>query len=161
MANEKSIFIQIVEKPARKVIIKRGIHAADYFAYCEEVGCDIWGLLTSMKSLSGEPVCLWLPEQYRAGASEYVQGVEVEADYDGAVPEGLDVIDLPAATYLMFQSEPFAEEDYCEAIDALQSAMDIYQPSVIGHVLDAENPPLPFEPPGGRGYFQLQAGQRV
>ena len=48
MANEKSVFIQVMEKPTRKVVIKRGIAAADYFAYCEEVGCDVWGVLTSM-----------------------------------------------------------------------------------------------------------------
>lgn len=41
-----------------------------------------------MKSLCGEPVCLWLPEKYREeGTSEYVQGVEVDADFDGAIPE--------------------------------------------------------------------------
>ena len=70
-----------------------------------------------MKSLCGEPVCLWLPPEQRApGTSEYVQGVETAEDYDGPVPEGFDVIRLPAAEYLMFQGEPFAEEDYCEAV---------------------------------------------
>ena len=29
--------------------------------YCNEAGCDVWGLLTSIKSISGELVCLWLP----------------------------------------------------------------------------------------------------
>ena len=62
MSEVKSVFIQVVEKPARKVIIKRGKTATEYFQYCEEVGCDVWGLLCSMKSISGEPVCLWLPE---------------------------------------------------------------------------------------------------
>ena len=157
MANEKSVFIQAMEKPPRKVILKRGIAAADYFAYCEEVGCDVWGVLTSMKSLCGEPVCLWLPKQYRAGKSEYVQGVEVSADYDGPEPEGFDVIDLPAATYLMFQSEPFAEEDYCEAIDSLQAAMDKYDPSVIGYRWDDTNPRIQLEPIGKRGYIELRA----
>ena len=161
MANEKNIFIQVVEKPARKVIIKRGVEAADYFAYCGEVGCDIWGVLTSMKSLCGEPVCLWLPEQYRAGRSEYVQGVEAESDYDGPVPGGFDVISLPAATYLMFQSEPFEEEDYCEAIESLQAAMERYQPSAIGYVWDGENPRIQLEPRGERGYIELKAVKKA
>lgn len=70
--------------------IRRGVRAEDYFAYCEEVGCDVWGLLTSMKSLCGEPVCLWLPEKLRKpGTSVYVQGVEVPEDYSGPVPEEL------------------------------------------------------------------------
>lgn len=109
----KNVFVQAVTKPARKVIIKRGVNADDYFPYCEEVGCDVWGLLMSIKSLEGEPVCLWLPDAYRApGTSEYVQGVEVAVSYDGPVPEGFDVITLPEADYLMFKGEPFEEEDY-------------------------------------------------
>ena len=86
---ESNVFIQVIHKPERRVLLKRGIKAADYFDYCEEVGCDVWGLLTSIHSISGEPVCMWLPERYRKpGTSEYVQGVEVEPDYDGEVPEG-------------------------------------------------------------------------
>lgn len=32
------IFVQVIERPARKMILKRGIKAEDYFAYCDEVG---------------------------------------------------------------------------------------------------------------------------
>lgn len=156
-----NIFIQVIEKPARKAIVKRGVTAADYWTYCNEVGCDVWGILTSMPSLGGEPVCLWLPEKYRLpNTSEYVQGVEVPFDNESIVPEGFDVIELPAATYLMFQGEPFAEEDYCEAIGALQDAMEKYEPSVIGYVWDDENPDIQLEPIGTRGYIELKAVKR-
>jgi AraC family transcriptional regulator len=75
MENIKNVFIQVVEKPSRKVIIKRGVKADGYWDYCQEVGCDVWGILTSIKSLSKEPVCLWLPEGYRKpNTSIYVQG---------------------------------------------------------------------------------------
>lgn len=161
MANEKSVFIQVMEKPQRKVVVKRGVQAADYWSYCQEVGCDVWGVLTSMPSLCGEPVCLWLPVLYRGGKSEYVQGVEVSADYAGPVPEGFDVIDLPAATYLMFQSEPFAEDDYCAAIESLQAAMDRYTPSVIGYRWDDTSPRIQLEPRGERGYIELRAVQKA
>ena len=108
MKEVKSVFIQIIRKPQRKVIIKRGTNADDYFNYCDEVGCDVWGTLLSMDSLCGEPVCMWLPERYRApGTSVYVQGVEVSCDYAGAIPEGFDVIALPEAEYLMFQGGAF------------------------------------------------------
>ncbi|MGM9605965.1 MAG: helix-turn-helix domain-containing protein [Oscillospiraceae bacterium] len=154
----QSVFVQLIQKPERKVILKRGVSAADYFAYCEEVGCDIWGLLTSMDSLCGEPVCLWLPEQYRKpGTSVYVQGVEVGADYDGTVPEGFDVITLPPAEYLMFQGEPFREEDYCQAITAVQQAMDKYDPALLGRRWDDANPRVQLEPRGERGYIELRA----
>ncbi len=161
MENEKSVFIQTIEKPRRKVILKRGVKATEYWSYCVEVGCDVWGVLTSMKSLCGEPVCMWLPATYRAGGSEYVQGVEVPTESDGPVPEGFDVIELPAAMYLMFQSEPFAEEDYCAAIESLQAAMDKYDPAVIGYRWDDGSPRIQLEPRGERGYIELRAVKKI
>lgn len=158
MQQTKTVFIQAVDKPARKVIIKRGIKAADYWTYCNEVGCDVWGMLTSIKSISGEPVCLWLPAKYiLPGTSEYVQGVEVSCDYNGEIPDGFDVITLPAAKYLMFRGEPFAEEDFGTAIEEVQSAIEKYDPSVIGCKWDKENPRIQLEPIGTRGYIELLA----
>ena len=158
MAEPKHVFIQVIHKPRRKVIIKRGIQADNYFDYCGEVGCDVWGVLLSMDSLCGEPVCLWLPERYRLpDTSTYVQGVEVAEDFDGIIPEGFDVITLEEADYLMFQGEPFAEEDYCEAIFAVQNAMNRYVPSVIGCCWDDTNPRIQLEPRGERGYIELRA----
>ncbi len=162
MENVQNVFVQILRKPERKVIIKRGVKAEDYFPYCEEVGCDVWGLLTSMDSLCGEPVCLWLTKRYiKPGTSVYVQGVEAAADYAGPVPEGFDVITLPAAEYLMFQGEPFREEDYCDAIAAVQRSMEKYDPSVIGYAWDDENPRIQLEPRGERGYIELRAVKRT
>ncbi|MCB6610784.1 AraC family transcriptional regulator [[Clostridium] symbiosum] len=158
MENLKNVFIQVIEKPARKVIIKRGVKANDYFAYCEEVGCDVWGLLQSIKSISGEPVCMWLPHRFiKPGTSEYVQGVEVSYDYDGIVPEGFEVLDLPAAKYMMFQGEPFAEEDYCVAIDEVKEAIRRYNLSMTGYAWDEENPRIQLEPIGSRGYIEMLA----
>ncbi len=152
----KNVFVQVVEKPARKVIIKRGKTATHYWTYCEEVGCDVWGLLTSIQSISGEPVCLWLPRTHiRPGTSEYVQGVEVGMDYAGEIPEGFEVIELPQAKYLMFQGEPFEEEDFAEAISQVQQAIRRYQPSVIGCEWDDSNPRIQLEPIGARGYIEL------
>lgn len=156
MENTKTIFLQVIEKPARKALIRRGVKAADYYAYCTEVGCDIWGLLVSMKSISGEPVAMWLPDRYiKPGTSKYVQGVEVATDYDGIVPEDFDVIELPQAKYLMFQGERFAEEDYEKAIDQVWEAEKKYDPSVIGYAWDDENPRIQLEPVGSRGYIEL------
>lgn len=157
MENLQSVFVQVIHKNARKVIIKRGVKAEDYFSYCEEVGCDVWGTLTSMDSICGEPVCLWLTKQYKKpDTSAYVQGVEVSADYNGVIPDGFDIIDLPEADYLMFQGEPFAEENYCEAILAVQQSMNRYEPSVIGYEWDNESPRIQLEPRGKRGYIELR-----
>ena len=161
MENVQSVFIQVIKKPERKVIIKRGIKAEDYFPYCEEVGCDIWGILTSMDSLCGEPVCLWLPETYKKpNTSTYVQGVEVASDYAGPVPEGFDIISLPESEYLMFQGEPFKEEDYCEAIVGVQHAINSYDPQIIGYEWDDSNPRIQLEPRGERGYIELRGVKR-
>lgn len=158
MENVRNVFVQVIHKPERKAIIKRGIKATNYWDYCEEVGCDIWGMLMSMDSLCGEPVCLWLPSKYiTANTSEYVQGVEVDKDFVGNIPSGFDVIELPACSYLMFQGEPFREEDYCDAISAVQKSMDKYEPSVIGYEWDNENPRIQLEPRGERGYIELKA----
>lgn len=146
MAEIKNVFVQVIDKPAHKVVVKRGIKADEYWAYCKEVGCDVWGVLMSMKSLCGEPVCMWLPEKYiKPGTSKYVQGVETAADYEGTVPDGFDVIDFPAQKYLMFQGEPFKEEDYCDAITAVEQAMDKYDPKLIGYEWDDSNPRIQLE----------------
>lgn len=156
MEKLKNVFLQIIDKPARKVIIKRGVNATEYLTYCEEVGCEVWGLLQSIPSISGEPVCLWLPAAaQKPGTSAYVQGVEVSVDDDGIIPEGFDMITLPAAKYLMFQGEPFAEEDYCLAIDELRAAIARYDPAIIGYAWDKQNPRIQLEPIGARGYIEL------
>ena len=152
----RNVFIQLIEKPARKVIIKRGVKANEYFSYCEEVGCDVWGLLTSIRSISGEPVCMWLPKKMRKPVTnEYVQGVEVESDYNGSVPEGFEIIELPAAKYLLFRGEPFADEDYEQAIVEIWQAEKKYDPAFIGYKWDEENPRIQLEPRGERGYIEL------
>ena len=156
LSEVKSVFIQVIEKPERKVIIKRGKEATEYFKYCEEVGCDVWGLFCSMKSICGEPVCLWLPKKYiNEGTSEYVQGVEVAIDYSGEIPEGFDVIELPKCKYIMFQGEPFEEENFGEAIEQVWEAIKKYNPQTIGYEWDNSNPRIQLEPIGTRGYIEL------
>ena len=162
MKETRNIFIQVIEKPARKVIIKRGIKATEYWTYCQEVGCDVWGLLSSIKSISGEPVCLWLPEHLRNPIENvYVQGVEVELDYSGIIPEGFEIIELPASTYLLFRGEPFEEDDYEDAIGEIWNAEKKYNPEFIGYEWDEMNPRIQFEPIGERGYIELVSVKKL
>ena len=158
MKDTEIIFTQVTERPARKVIIRRGRKAADYFAYCEEIGCDVWGLLSSIRCLEGEPISMWLPERYRlAGTSEYVQGAEVPLDWDSAVPDGFDVIELPAAKYLRFQGEPYPEEEYGQAIGRMWAALESFDPGRFGLAWDADNPRIQLAPMGERGYIEYRA----
>lgn len=157
MSDTRTVFVREVQKPARKVLVKRGREATDYFDYCDEVGCDIWGLLVSMCGPGEEPVCLWLPRNLRAGGSEYVQGVEVPSDYAGPVPAGLDLVELPAARYLQFTGEPYPEEEYETAIREMWEAIARYDPAQVGLAWDESNPRIQLEPRGARGYIELVA----
>lgn len=162
MAEVRNVFVTVCEKPARKVIVKRGVKADEYMSYCEEVGCEIWGLLMSIRSPEGEPVCMWLPEKYRDPVTNvYVQGAEVPLDYDGIVPEGLDVIELPACTYLRFKGEKFAEEDYERAIAEVWQAEDRFDYADAGFARDGENPRIQLAPVGERGYIELVPVKKI
>jgi DNA-binding XRE family transcriptional regulator len=153
-----NILVTITERPARKAVIKRGIKAKDHFEYCDEVGCGVWKELQKIKGIGNEPISMWLPKRYvKENTSEYVQGMEVTWDHKGTVPDGFDVIELPAAKYLMFQGDPFEEESYCEAIDTVRNAIDRYDPNAIGCKWDPESPRIQLEPKGRRGYIELLA----
>ncbi len=89
------------------------------------------GILASIKEALYEPVGLWLPEDLRpAGTSVYAQGVEVPVDYQGLIPEGFEMIDLPACTMLLFQGDPYDEARFDEAIEAVMKQIDTYDPSL-------------------------------
>lgn len=152
------VFTQVIERPARKIILKRGVKAADYFEYCGEVGCDVWGVLISVKGALYESIGMWLPEKLRApGTSEYCQGVEVSADYSGPVPEGYDLQNLAPCKYLVFQGEPFEDERFEEAITAVWEAIDRFDPRRFGWEWAAEDGPrFQLEPRGDRGYIEAR-----
>lgn len=76
-------------------------------------------------------------------------------EYDGVVPDGFEAVEFPAARYLMFQGQPFEEEDYCQAITEVQQAIDNYSPAALGLVWDEANPRIQLEPVGTRGYIEL------
>lgn len=154
--NTKAVFVQIVERPKRKLLLRRGIQATEYFEYCEEVGCDVWGVLTSVVDALYEPIGLWLPTvMRREGTSEYVQGVEVPIEYDKALPEGYELIELPAGKVMIFQGEPYAEEDFMEAIMELKPKIDAFDPSVYGYEFAEDcEPRFQLSPMGYRGYIE-------
>ncbi len=158
-----AIFVQVIDRPARKVLLKRGKKAEDYFEYCEEVGCDIWGMLCSVKEALYEPIGMWLPNKYRpSGTSYYAQGVEVPADYRGEVPEGLELMDLPPCQMMVFQGPAFEDERFEEAIVDVWELMKTYQPELYGFAwADEDGPRFQMEPQGYRGYIEGRPVRRV
>ena len=152
------IFVQVIDRPARKVIVKRGKKAEHYFAYCEEVGCDVWGVLCSVKEALYEPIGMWLPPRFRReGTSEYVQGVEVPMDYKGDLPEGFELMELPPCQMMVFQGPPYEDAAFCEAIEALSDAMEKYDPTLYGFAwADDIGPRFQLAPQGYRGYIEAR-----
>jgi AraC family transcriptional regulator len=152
----KTIFVQVIERPARKVLLLRGKKAEEYFSYCEEVGCDVWGVLTSIKEALYEPIGMWLPKQLiKPGTSTYVQGVELPLDYTNAVPEGYELIELPPCTMMVFQGEPFEDEKFHEAIGEIWEHVEKFDPKLYGYEFDPEAAPrFQLAPMGYRGYIE-------
>ncbi len=152
----KVVFVQILERPRRKLLFLPGRSATHYFAYCEEVGCQVWDDLKGIREAIHEPMGLWLPDNLRPeGTSTYVQGVEVPADYAGPVPEGHRVIELAPCKMLVFQGEPFEDEDFMQAINSLWDVMNSYDPHIIGYEwADDEAPRFQLNPMGYRGYIE-------
>lgn len=154
----KTVFVQVIERPARRLILKRGIKAAHYFEYCEEVGCDVWGVLSSIKEAIYEPAGMWLPGGMRKpGTSVYAQGVEVPADYAGEVPEGFELIDLQPCKMMVFQGQPYEDEKFQEAIGDMWEVMKGYNPEIYGFKwADEDGPRFQLAPMGYRGYIEAR-----
>lgn len=157
-ANPNTIFVQVIERPARKLILKRGTKATHYFEYCEEVGCDIWGILSSIKSALYEPIGMWMPESFRKpDTSTYTQGVEVPIDYSGVIPDGFDIMDLPPCKMMVFQGQPYDDENFQDAISELWEVMKTYNPEIYGFEwADEDGPRFQLVPMGYRGYIEAR-----
>lgn len=161
-AMAKAIFVQVVERPERKCLLKRGQKAEGYFDYCAEAGCDVWGLLSSVKEALYEPVGMWLPGNLRpAGTSEYVQGVELPMEYDKPVPDGYELVTFPPCTMMVFQGEPYGEEDLQEAIGEVWEHISRFDPRLYGFRWAPEaGPRFQLSPMGYRGYIEARPVER-
>ncbi|MCK7460724.1 MAG: hypothetical protein MZU84_00880 [Sphingobacterium sp.] len=68
------------------------------------MGCDVWDRLAAIPNALQEPLGMWLPDRLRPpGTSQYVQGVEVVADFAGDLPDGFELAELPACKMMVFQ----------------------------------------------------------
>jgi AraC-like DNA-binding protein len=153
-----SVFVQVVDCPERKLILKRGVKATHYYEYCEEVGCDVWNVLSGIKEAIYEPIGMWMPESMRdPGTSLYAQGVEVPLDYSGEIPEGYETIDLPPCKMMVFQGQPFDDNNFESAISDLWETMKTYNPELYGFEwADEDGPRFQLAPMGYRGYIEAR-----
>lgn len=164
MQNTAVIFTQIVERPARKLILMRSKSAEDYFAYADEVGCGesgaslAWDALTEIKEALYEPVGLWLPDNMRPeGTGIYAHGVEVPASYSKMPPKGFEIIELPACKLIVFQGEPYNDESFEKAVNICIDRIDSFNPEVYGYRYAPELAPrMQLAPYGWRGYIEMR-----
>lgn len=163
MANLNTVFVQVVERPERKLILKRGVKAAHYFDYCEEVGCEVWEVLSGIRGALYEPIGMWLPESMvRPGTSVYAQGVEVPLDFSGEVPKGCEVVTLPACRMMVFQGPPFEDEKFEDAISDIWEIMKSYDPKLYGFEwADEDGPRFQLAPLGYRGYIEARPVRQI
>ncbi|MGI6441070.1 MAG: TIGR04076 family protein [Tissierellia bacterium] len=155
---------RVLDRPARKLILKRSQNADHYLAYVAEVGCGrhgdsaAWDVLEHVKDALFEPVGLWLPEPLqKEGTGSYAHGVEVPIIYTDPVPEGFDEITLPPCRYLVFMGAPYREEDEQDAIGKTMEQIDAFDPATHGYEYAPETGPrMQLKPAGSRGYIELR-----
>jgi len=162
--NVKAVFVQIVDRPQRKMILKRGVSATHYFEYCDEVDSEkVWGILESIKEALYEPVGMWLPEEFRPqNTSENAQGVEVPFDYSNEIPKGFDIIELPETKMMVFQGEPYDDDNFRSEVGAVMNIVKKYDPSRYGYQWASENGPrVQLKPLGFRGYIEAKPVKEI
>ena len=90
--------------PAHKYIGIWDMRAKNYGEFWEYHDCDdVCGIIESMRHVSLEVVgCHQAGWFYENGQKGYFYGLGVPADYKGEVPEGFEIREIPASTYLVF-----------------------------------------------------------
>lgn len=160
MANtEKDVKIYFVTIPAHKYLHIRNYESIGYWDFWQKQSqipgqdCEtICGLLASSKGklddLGGsdinsgggqimgyinEPtgrICSWgipLAESY---------GVRLPADYDGEVPEQMQIMDVPEGEYIVFEHGPFDFQQNSAVEQKIEEAMKRFDYSASGYCLD-------------------------
>lgn len=99
---------------------------------------------------------MWLPDMLiKPSTSKYVQGVEVPLDYDNVIPEGFELIDLPASQIMIFQGQPYDDNDFESEIMEVMDAIKAFKPALYGYEFyNKETPRFQLEPRGERGYIE-------
>jgi AraC family transcriptional regulator len=154
----QTYFIQVVNRPARKLILKRGVKAYHYFEFLQEVGANTNDELKKIKGNLYEPCGMWLPKNLRKpGTSEFVMGVEMPASFKGKVPKGFEIISLKPCKMMVFQGPPFGDIlESAKAIMKLWAVLETFKPETYGYAFaDEDGPRLQLEPQPQRGHIEL------
>ncbi len=109
MSTVKETNIRFEFIPEHKYIGIWDIRSKNYGDFWKYHNCDeICGIIDSMRNVSLEVVgCHQAGWFYEKGQKGYFYGLGVPADYDGVVPDGFEIREIPASAYLVFFHPPF------------------------------------------------------
>ena len=146
--------------PAHKFLYIKDYVSNGYFEFWERqaavagVDCGvICGLLDSIKGkLDGDDGVIGvysgqiMAQIFEEGRSAQAYGVRLAENYCGGIPKPLQLIDVPAGKYLVFEHGSFVYEQECDTVnEKLQKVIDEFDYSHTDYLLDKS--------PGRLSYF--------
>lgn len=141
---KNAVTVTFQKRPARKMVVKYSKTGVDYWSFCQEQGCDWEGLLLSIPERMDIPAFLSLPPaMIPEGMASGAVGIEVPANWQGQVPEGYHLVEMPAMELAYFQSPPYEQEDdFPLAIQSVFAAYEGYDPALYGYAFDTDSAPV-------------------
>lgn len=128
--------VRVEHIPAHKYIGIWDLDAGDYGSFWSRHDCDsVCGIINSMSHVF-HPIVAghmagWFYENGRKG---YFYGFGVDMDYQGAVPDGFAVRELPASDYFVFFHPPFDYLKDCgEVMGRVERLAWNYDPRIRGY----------------------------
>lgn len=118
MNNLKQANVRLEYIPAHKYVGIWETRALNYGEFWKYHDCDeICGLIESMRNVAHEVVGSHMAGWFnREGEKGYFYGFGVPMDYDGGIPDGFEVHEFPASTYLVFFHPPFDYVSECNEV---------------------------------------------
>ena len=140
----RTVTVTVIEKPNCKLVLNRGIQSQGYFDYDAEMGCDKFEILEAVSPTLDKVAFIELPPcMITPGTSRAAAAVEVPADFNGNIPEGFEIADLPTHLYMCFNGAPYEDENwYGEAHQELYRVIDSYKPELYGYEYAKDEAPI-------------------
>lgn len=128
--------VRVEHIPAHKYVGIWDIEAAHYGEFWSRHDCDsVCGIIDSMNHVSHSIItCHTAGWFYENGKKGYFYGFGVPQDYDGVIPDGFEIRELPASDYLVFFHPPFDYlKDNGEVMTRVEELAWNYDPKAKGY----------------------------
>ena len=138
---ESRLAVRVEHIPAHRYLGIREERAKDYCDFWKYHDCDtVCGFVTSMDRMAHPIVTAhtagW---KWADGERTYFYGTGVPLDYDGPIPEGFELWNVPASDYLVFSYPKFDFlTENAEVMGAVEKLAWNYDPAVKGYQWNEE-----------------------